>query len=85
VISVTGFYGSPLTVNVTPSTSYKLAGASSSLSAVLPGDLIVAIGPAVSGVTNSVAATTVWIGAKDNVIFHHAWLQHIYFSQRHHR
>jgi len=85
VISVTGFYGAALTINVTATTTYSLRGTPSSLSAVLPGDLISAVGPAMSGVTNSVTATQVWIGSRDNVIFHQAWLQHIYFGERHHR
>ena len=84
-ISVTGFWGAPLTINVTSTTTYSLAGAPSSLSAVLPGDLISAIGPAMSGVTTSVTATQVWIGSKDNVIFHDAWIQRIHFAERHHR
>ena len=84
-ISVTGFWGAPLTINVTSTTTYSLAGAPSSLSAVLPGDLISAIGPAMSGVTTSVTATQVWIGSKDNDIFHDAWIQRIHFAERHHR
>jgi hypothetical protein len=85
VISVTGFYGDALTVNVTGSTTFVLAAKTSSLSAVLPGDLITAIGPAMSGVTNSVTATNVWIGTRDNPIFHNAWVQHRDFGKRHHR
>jgi hypothetical protein len=85
VISVTGFYGDALTVNVNSATTYKLSGATSSLSSVLVGDLIVALGPAMSGVTNSVTATTVWIGTKDNPIFHHAFVQHEDQGRRHHR
>ena len=83
-ISVTGFYGAPLTINVTAATNYRLADRTSSLSAVLPGDLVVALGPAISGVTSSVTATTLWIGTKDNSIFTHAWLQHQERNQRHH-
>ncbi|HEY5120382.1 MAG TPA: hypothetical protein VII84_02295, partial [Acidimicrobiales bacterium] len=85
VISVTGFYGDALTVNVTGSTTFVLAGQASSLSAVLPGDLVTAIGPAMSGVTDSVTATNVWIGTRDNAIFHNAWTQHSLFGKRHHR
>jgi sRNA-binding protein len=85
VISVTGFYGDALTVNVTGSTTFVLAGQASSLSAVLPGDLVTAIGPAMSGVTDSVTATNVWIGTRDNSIFHNAWIQHSLFGKRHHR
>lgn len=84
-ISVTGFYGDALSVNVTSATGYKLHGDVSSLTSVLRGDLIVAIGPAMSGVTDSVTATTVWIGTRDNPIFHHAWIQHQFFAERHHR
>ena len=84
-ISVTGFYGAALTINVTGTTNYLESGKPSSLSAVLTGDLVSAIGPAMSGVTTSVTATTVWIGTKDNVIFHNAWIQHHEFGKRHHR
>jgi hypothetical protein len=85
VISVTGFYGDALTINVTASTTFVLSGKTSSLSAVLPGDLITAIGPAMSGATDSVTATNVWIGTRDNPIFHNAWIQHSEFGKRHHR
>jgi len=84
-ISVTGLYGAPLTINVTPTTAYKLAGKASSLSAVLAGEIIVGVGPAMSGVTTSVTATTVYIGTRDNDIFHDAWLQHQFRGERHHR
>ncbi len=84
VISVTGFYGAPLSIDVTAGTTYEFAGQSSSLSAVLPGELVVGIGPAMSGVTDSVSATTVWIGTKDNPIFYRAWLQHQLRKSRHH-
>jgi hypothetical protein len=84
VISVTGFYGHPLTIDVTSTTIYKLGGHVSSLSSVLPGDLVVGLGPAMSGVTNSVTATNVWIGTKDNWIYHYAWIQHTWHAKRHH-
>ncbi len=85
VISVRGFYGAPLTANVTPTTVYTLSGHTSSLSSVLVGDLIVAQGPATAGVTNSVTASNVWIGTRDNPIYHYAWIQHQFWGKRHHR
>jgi len=85
VISVRGFYGGALTANVTATTVYTLSGKASSLSAILVGDLIVAQGPAMAGVTNSVTASNVWIGTKDNSIYHYAWLQHQFWGKRHHR
>jgi len=85
VISVTGFYGSPLTIDVTSSTVYRLWGRTSSLSSVRIGDLIVGLGPAMSGVTNSVTATNVWIGTRDNSIYHFAWVQHQDHGKRDHR
>ena len=85
VISVTGFYGATLTVNVTGTTNYLLSGKASTLTAVSIGDLISAIGPAMSGVTHSVTATTVWIGTKHNDIYHDALIQHRDADRRHHR
>ncbi len=85
VISVRGFYGATLTVNVTTATVYHLGDRSSSLSAVVPGKLISAIGPALSGVTRSITATKVWIGARHNDILHDALMQHRDAERRHHR
>lgn len=85
VISVTGFYGALLTVNVSSTTRYLMGGRTSSLSAVSTGDLISAIGPAMSGVTHSVTATTVWIGTSHNDIYHDASIQHRDSDRRHHR
>ncbi len=83
-VSVTGFYGTTFTVNVTPTTTYLRDGRTSSLSTILSGDLISAIGPAMSGITRSVTASTVWIGTKHNDIFHDAVIQHRDHDQRHH-
>jgi hypothetical protein len=85
VISVTGFYGSPLTIDVTSSTVYRSWGRNSSLRSVRIGDLVVGLGPAISGVTNSVTATNVWIGTRDNSIYHYAWVQHQDHGRRNHR
>ncbi len=85
VISVTGFYGTALTVNVTSSTQYRVAGHSANLSAITPGVMISAIGPAMSGVTTSVSASTVWIGVRHNDIFQDELVQHREFAERHHR
>jgi sRNA-binding protein len=85
VISVTGLYGAPLTVDASTSTVFKMAGQTSSLSSAVPGEFIVAQGPAISGVTTSVSAANVWIGAKDNLIYRFALLQHRFWSERHHR
>ena len=85
VISVTGFYGTALTVNVTGATTYTLKGQPSSLAAVLAGDMVVAIGPAMSGVTTSVTASHVWIGTLHNLIWHLAVIQHREAVERHHR
>ena len=84
VITVTGLYGAILTVNTDTTTVFRERGTASSLAAVLPGDLIAAIGPAVSGVTNSVNAAEVWIGVSHNTIYHNAWIQYRYAGKRHH-
>ncbi len=84
VISVRGLYGTMLSVNVTASTTFTMGKMSTSLSAVHRGDLIVAVGPAVSGVTNSVVASRVWIGGRDDDALHLALLQHRDEGRRHH-
>ncbi len=84
VISVTGFYGASLTIDVTATTVYQLDGQASSLASVLTGDVVVGMGPALSGVTNSVTATNVWIGTEHNWIFHNALIQHRLAVLRHH-
>lgn len=84
VISVRGLYGAMLSVNVTPSTTFTMGRMSTSLNAVHGGDLIVAVGPAMSGVTNSVVASRVWIGGRDDDALHHALLQHREEGRRHH-
>ncbi len=83
-VSVTGFYGAAFTVNVTATTTYLRDGRTSSLSTIRSGDLISAIGPAMSGVTRSLTASTVWIGTKHNDIFHDAVIQHRDHDRRHH-
>ena len=72
-------------VNVTGATTYTLKGQPSSLAAVLAGDMVVAIGPAMSGVTTSVTASHVWIGTLHNLIWHLAVIQHREAVERHHR
>ena len=85
VISVRGLYGAMLTVNVNASTTFTMGKTTTSLDAVRRGDLIVAVGPAMSGVTRAVDATRVWIGARDDDALHHALLQHREAGRRHHR
>ncbi len=85
VISLRGIYGSPLTVSVTTSTLFKKEGHPSSLGAVVRGELIVAQGAAISGVTKSVSATNVWIGIRGNLIYRFEMLQHHFSEERHHR
>ena len=84
VISVRGLYGAFLTVNVNSSTTFTMGRMTSSLDAVHRGDLIVAVGPAMSGVTKSVMATRVWIGAHNDDVLHHALKQHREEGRRHH-
>ncbi len=84
VISVTGLYGTPLTVNVTSSTQFRRDGHAASLGVIRTGDVISAMGPAMSGVTQSITATTVWIGARSNDIYREAFEQHRDHTQRHH-
>lgn len=84
VISVRGLYGAMLTVNVSASTIFTIGKSATSLSAVHQGELIVAVGPAMSGVTHAVDATRVWIGANDDDALHHALRQHREEGRRHH-
>ena len=84
VISVTGLYGASLTIDVAGTTVYRLDGQGSTLASVLTGDIVVAVGPALSGVSDSVTASTVWIGTLHNWILHNALLQHRFAVQRHH-
>ena len=84
VISVRGLYGALLSVNVNPSTTFTMGKRTVSLDAVHRGEFIVAVGPAMSGVTHSVVASRVWIGASDDDALHHAMAQHRDAEHRHH-
>ena len=84
VITLRGLYGQTLLVNVTSSTTYSVGKTATTMSAVHPGSLIVAVGPAMSGVTKSVTASRVWIGARNDDALHHAIIQHRFRGERHH-
>ncbi len=84
VITLRGLYGQTLLVNVTPTTTYSVGKTSATISAVHQGELIVAVGPAMSGVTKSVTASRVWIGLRDDDALYHAIVQHRFEGRRHH-
>ncbi|MBU6514474.1 MAG: hypothetical protein KGL23_01655 [Acidobacteriota bacterium] len=84
VITLRGLYGQTLLVNVTPTTTYSVGKTSTTISAVHQGELIVAVGPAMSGVTKSVTASRVWIGLRDDDALYHAIVQHRFEGRRHH-
>ncbi|MBW4029180.1 MAG: hypothetical protein HIU57_00690 [Acidobacteria bacterium] len=84
VITVRGLYGATLVVNVNASTVFTMGKATSSRSALRRGELIVAVGPALSGVTRTVDAARVWIGGRNDDALHHALMQHREEGHRHH-
>jgi hypothetical protein len=75
VISVTGVHGAALSVIVTPRTVYRHNGHRTGRWAIRRGEFITAVGPATSGTTTAVTATTLRLVTKDHEALRRAMIQ----------